>query len=218
MTIDDLKLVAPAIGQLTGAGIVSRGHDLDFKMRAIVHTSGAVMAACGDRPQQRLPEDIPQALGDLTADLGPGPGLVAFHGRLGPADEEDEECRADVAEGVGDDRQGRADPLDEPPGHAWAGQLRHGPAPLELRVAFHELIPVHQGGEVRLVGHVEEDREHAVDEGHHIELEQGQVPDLVHDRDRAERQGAPDVADDQDGSSPQPVDPGPRRQAEEDER
>ena len=36
----DMKLVVPAMGELSGAGTVSPANDLDFKMRATVHTSG----------------------------------------------------------------------------------------------------------------------------------------------------------------------------------
>ncbi|HXS94266.1 MAG TPA: hypothetical protein VN736_06645 [Candidatus Limnocylindrales bacterium] len=46
---NDMKLVLPAIGELSGAGSVSPANELDFKMRAIVHTSG-VMAAVADTP------------------------------------------------------------------------------------------------------------------------------------------------------------------------
>ena len=47
MAAQDIKLVAPAIGELSGSGTVSPSHALDFKMRAILHTSGGVMAALG---------------------------------------------------------------------------------------------------------------------------------------------------------------------------
>src|SRR5260370_40138234 len=36
-SIDDLKLVAPAIGEGTGAGVISASHALDFKMRVNPH-------------------------------------------------------------------------------------------------------------------------------------------------------------------------------------
>jgi hypothetical protein len=35
----DMKLVVPAMGELSGAGTVSPTNDLNFKMRATVHTS-----------------------------------------------------------------------------------------------------------------------------------------------------------------------------------
>jgi AsmA protein len=45
----DMKLVVPAIGELRGAGTVSPGNDLNFKMSAIVHTSG-LLSVIGDKP------------------------------------------------------------------------------------------------------------------------------------------------------------------------
>lgn len=45
----DMKLVLPAIGELTGAGSVSPANALDFKMSAIVHTSG-LMSVIGNKP------------------------------------------------------------------------------------------------------------------------------------------------------------------------
>lgn len=45
----DMKLVVPAIGELTGSGTVSPANALDFKMSAIVHTSG-LLAFAGDKP------------------------------------------------------------------------------------------------------------------------------------------------------------------------
>jgi AsmA protein len=43
----DMKLLVPAIGDLTGAGTVSPANDLDFKMSATVHTSG-LLAVVGN--------------------------------------------------------------------------------------------------------------------------------------------------------------------------
>lgn len=40
----DIRLDVPSIGELTGAGTVSPANALDFKMRATVHTSGALSA------------------------------------------------------------------------------------------------------------------------------------------------------------------------------
>ena len=45
----DMKLVVPAIGELTGAGTVSAANELNFKMSAIVHTSG-LLAVIGNTP------------------------------------------------------------------------------------------------------------------------------------------------------------------------
>jgi AsmA protein len=45
----DLKLVVPAIGDLTGGGTISPANALDFKMSAIVHSSG-LLAVIGNKP------------------------------------------------------------------------------------------------------------------------------------------------------------------------
>ena len=45
----DMKLVVPAMGELSGAGTVSPANDLDFKMSATVHTSG-LLAVVGNTP------------------------------------------------------------------------------------------------------------------------------------------------------------------------
>jgi len=54
-SIDDLKLIAPAVGELTGAGVISASHALDFKMRVTLHTSGVVMAAMGHQGDTSVP-------------------------------------------------------------------------------------------------------------------------------------------------------------------
>jgi AsmA protein len=54
-SIDALTLVAPAIGELTGAGVISANHALDFKMNVTLHTSGYVMAAVGHKGDTSVP-------------------------------------------------------------------------------------------------------------------------------------------------------------------
>jgi hypothetical protein len=49
LSATDMKLVVPAIGELSGAGTVSPNNTLDFKMSAIVHTSG-LLAVVGNTP------------------------------------------------------------------------------------------------------------------------------------------------------------------------
>ena len=48
-SVQDMKLLVPAIGDLSGAGTVSPANDLDFKMSATVHTSG-MLAVVGNTP------------------------------------------------------------------------------------------------------------------------------------------------------------------------
>ncbi len=62
--IDNLQFIVPTIGQLTGAGTVSASHALDFKMRVTLHTSGAVMAALG----QRHDTSVPFLIGGTSSD------------------------------------------------------------------------------------------------------------------------------------------------------
>jgi AsmA protein len=53
--INDLRLVAPAIGELNGAGVISSSHALNFKMHVTLHTSGVVMAAVGHNGDTSVP-------------------------------------------------------------------------------------------------------------------------------------------------------------------
>ena len=53
--IDNLQFIVPTIGQLTGAGTLSPAQALDFKMRVTLHTSGAVLAALGQKGDTSVP-------------------------------------------------------------------------------------------------------------------------------------------------------------------
>lgn len=53
--IDQITAIAPAIGELTGAGTINPDHALDFKMRAVVHTGGTVLAALGRKGDAAIP-------------------------------------------------------------------------------------------------------------------------------------------------------------------
>ncbi len=55
MSIQDVELVIPSIGNLTGGGTISASHALDFKMRALVHTSGPILAALGQKGDTGVP-------------------------------------------------------------------------------------------------------------------------------------------------------------------
>ena len=48
-TANDMKLVVPAIGELSGAGSISPANALDFKMSAMVHASG-LLSIAGNTP------------------------------------------------------------------------------------------------------------------------------------------------------------------------
>src|SRR5580698_1367858 len=49
ITAQDMKLVVPAMGEVSGSGSISPAHALDFKMSAIVHASG-LLSVIGDKP------------------------------------------------------------------------------------------------------------------------------------------------------------------------
>ncbi|HTQ53044.1 MAG TPA: AsmA family protein [Bryobacteraceae bacterium] len=54
-TIQDIKLVAPALGEVEGAGTISPSQALDFKMRATLHTGNAAMALIGAKSDTGVP-------------------------------------------------------------------------------------------------------------------------------------------------------------------
>jgi AsmA protein len=68
-SMQDIKLLAPAIGDMAGAGTVSPANDLDFKMNATVHTSG-LLGVVGNTP-------IPFTVQGTCADLIFRPDLKA---------------------------------------------------------------------------------------------------------------------------------------------
>jgi len=104
---------------------------------------------------------------------------------------------------------------DEPASEARAPR---GAADLELRVPFDDLVAIDERREVRLIGDVEEDLEDPDQEADDEELLEGQRIRDVRDRDRDEQRSAPEVADDQDRSPGQTVDPDTGGQGEQDER
>jgi AsmA protein len=49
ISAEDMKLVIPALGEVSGAGTISASNELNFKMTAMVHTSG-LLAVAGNKP------------------------------------------------------------------------------------------------------------------------------------------------------------------------
>ena len=47
--LNDIDLLVPSIGEITGAGTISPTHALDFKMRAALHSAAGVMAGLGSK-------------------------------------------------------------------------------------------------------------------------------------------------------------------------
>ena len=56
--VRDLKLVAPAVGELTGAGTISPQHALNFQMRATVKSSSHVLTALGQKSDVAIPFSV----------------------------------------------------------------------------------------------------------------------------------------------------------------
>jgi len=54
-TVQDIKFVAPALGELSGGGTVSPSQVLDFKMRATLHTGGTALAMLGAKSATGVP-------------------------------------------------------------------------------------------------------------------------------------------------------------------
>ena len=53
--VRDLKLVAPAVGELTGAGTISPQHALNFQMHATIQSSGHILSAIGQKGDVTIP-------------------------------------------------------------------------------------------------------------------------------------------------------------------
>ena len=131
---------------------------------------------------------------------------------------EDEQPRQQEAHGVREDRQRRRHQADQPAAEGRTGALRDRPRRLELAVAVDELVALDERRQVRLVRHVEEDRQRPDHEADHVHLPHRQDAERVRDRDRREHGRPTEVAGDEDGPATEPIDPGAGGQAEQDER
>ena len=146
-------------------------------------------------PEQPVPADVGQALADRAQHADPLAGLVEMRlgRRLGLADGEQEDGRGEEAERVEEDRDGRRQDADERAADRWPGHGRRRAADLELRVAVHQPVALDERGQVRLVGDVEEDGQHADAEADDVELEHRQDAEHVGDRDRGQQDGPAEV-------------------------
>ena len=132
-----------------------------------VDRAGAEQAAA----QKRVSEQVPEALGE------PGRGP-----RLGPLDLGLLHARAAQREGGEDERAGvdeqrdrRAERLDEEPGDARAGDVRERPRRHELPLRLDVLRPVHERDHEVDVGEVEADGECTDGERDREQLPDGQI-------------------------------------------
>ena len=53
--VRDIKVVAPAVGDLTGSGTISPKHELNFQMRATVRASSQILTALGQKGDLTIP-------------------------------------------------------------------------------------------------------------------------------------------------------------------
>ena len=91
ITAQDMKLIVPAVGEVTGAGSISPANELDFKMSAIVHTSG-LLASVSNKPipftvtgsssDPKFRPDIKAVVKDEIQGVAASPGKV-LKGLLG---------------------------------------------------------------------------------------------------------------------------------------
>lgn len=56
--VRDIKVVAPAVGDLTGSGTISPRHELNFQMRATVRASSHILTAIGQKGDVTIPFTI----------------------------------------------------------------------------------------------------------------------------------------------------------------
>lgn len=54
-TVRDLKGVAPAVGELTGSGVIGPQHELNFQMRAVVKSTSHLLTALGQKSDIPIP-------------------------------------------------------------------------------------------------------------------------------------------------------------------
>ena len=171
--------------------------------------------AADDADQRPVAEHEPQALRDLAAQVVVRPSL---HLRLDRADPGQRDDGPHVAQRVDAHRVRGAERLRQPAGDRGPGHLRDRLAGLQLGVAVHQLVLGHQRRQVRLVGHVEEHREHADREADQDELDQREHTEPPRDRDTGQQDGASGVGADHQRPPPHPVHPGTGGQPDQQER
>ncbi len=134
------------------------------------------------------------------------------------ADGEQEQRGDGVADRVGDDRQVRAEQLDQAAAEAGPRHLGRGAYGLQRAVARDELVLGQELRQIALVGDVEEDRGDAGDQRDGIELSHRQEARYGGEGDAGHRHGPDDVGPDQHRELAHPVHPGAGGQADEEER
>jgi hypothetical protein len=176
---------------------------------------GEAEAGAGDRDRAQRPgaEHEPEPLAELAPQSrrsGGGSGTG-----LGGADAPHRQRRDQERAGVHGDRDRRGEQLQGERGQALAADLRDRLAQLQLGVALDEVSWPDQRRQVGLAGDIEQQRDRAEQQRDEKELRDSQHAEHRSDRYRAEQRRPDQVGRDQDRSAPDPVDPGSRRQSDE---
>jgi hypothetical protein len=157
-----------------------------------------------------------EPLDDLAADRRRRGPLGS--GRLGRPDQEQGRGRECERHCVDQDRERRADDLDERPRQAGPADLGERRARGQLAVAVNDPIDPDERGNVGGVGGVEQGAKACLHEHDEVELLHPQDPGDVGDRDREQEQRPHGVGPDQEGAAPKPIRPGPGEQPHEENR
>jgi AsmA protein len=64
--VRDLKVVVPAVGELTGSGTISPRHELNFQMRAVVKSTSHLLTALGQKSDIPIPFRVTGTSSDPT--------------------------------------------------------------------------------------------------------------------------------------------------------
>jgi len=169
--------------------------------------------ASGEDPQERVGEHRPQSLADVRRDAGP---LTRCGGRrLGDSYGQEEQRRRDVRDGVDENRERRADQLDEHAAGARAHDLRDRCRHLELAIALDQSIAVDQRRQIGEVGHVEQHGQRAGRERDRVQQLDSQHPEPARERDDEQERRATQVRGDHHRSPPAPIHPHTREEADE---
>jgi hypothetical protein len=159
--------------------------------------------------------DVAEAFPELDEQMPPLDLSVGF--RSAGADRGSEGARDDEAERVHEHCVRSGDERDQSASQARPGDLRSRLRDVQLRVALDQMVAIHDLGEVRLIGDVEENRVDPDEEADDVQLGEREVAGGVHDRDREEKRGPAEVADDEHRATLQPVDPYASGEREEQE-
>jgi len=113
----------------------------------------------------------------------------------------EEECGGEEGCGINEHGHGSAEQINKKPAEPWAKESSGGATELQLAVPFNKILTSNQGGEIRLVRHVEEDGEYSDQEPNSDQLGECQNSAEVGEWDCQDQQGTTEITTDQHGAS-----------------